>query len=225
MAQGDDFNPGRIGILIEYDNRVVRDGIALLLSQTPGFEVLEYPSQETDDKEKRLGGVDVVLAISESDGRHQIQKIKDKYPDAKVIIMGMLGTEKESLEYIEAGASGYIQPDGSLDHLIETVGKVHQGEASCPPDILARLFERIAALSSQMQIVQINELSSLTQRELQILRLIADGCSNKEIAADLRLELQTVKNHVHNILEKLQVHNRHEAVSYTRKHHLFVGKS
>ena len=106
--------------------------------------------------------------------------------------------------------------------MIETIQMVHRREASCPPDILARLFERVASLQTQLQIVNYNDLSSLTQRELEVLQLVSDGMSNKEISAHLGVELQTVKNHVHRILEKLQVHNRREAVACTRKYGLAI---
>lgn len=169
--------------------------------------------------------VDVVLAISglvAGAATDQIQKIKNTFPGAKVVIVGALGTEKESLEYIEAGASGYVLPGSGLEHLIETIRVVHRGEASCPPDMLARLFERVASLHTQLQIAQNNELNSLTRREIEVLQLVADGMSNKEIAVYLKLELQTVKNHVHSILEKLRVHNRREAVACTRKFKVVV---
>ena len=164
-----------------------------------------------------------VSGLSVNTAADQIQKIKNTSPDAKVVIIGVLGTENESLELIEAGASGYILPDSCLEDLIETIRTVHRGEASCPPNILALLFKRIASLRTQLQTLQYNELGSLTQRELEVLQLVADGMSNKEIASHLMLELQTVKNHVHNILEKLRVNNRREAVACTRKSGVFIG--
>ena len=158
-----------------------------------------------------------MLAVSwlRASAEDEIQKIKDTFPGAKVIIIGVSGTEKESLAYIEAGASGYILPESCPEYLIETIQKVYRGEASCPPNILSYLFERITSLRAQLNVGQENLLNSLTQRELEVLQLVADGMSNKEIAIRLKLELQTVKNHLHNILEKLRVHNRREAVACT----------
>jgi two-component system nitrate/nitrite response regulator NarL len=211
----------KIRVVIQHDVRVVRDGIASLLGQSPGLAVVGLPRPETGSQEKQEGGgADVVLAVSELAAgatADQIQKIKDTFPDAKVVVIGVLGTEKESLEYIEAGASGYVLPESCPEDLVETIQIVHRGEASCPPGMLASLFERIASLHTQLKIAQNIELSTLTHRELKILQLVADGMSNKEIAICLKLELQTVKNHVHNILEKLRVRNRRDAVACTRK--------
>ncbi len=229
MPQEDYHNSERIRVLITHEVRVIRESLASLLLQSPGLTVVELPPQETLHKEQQeCSAVDVVLAVSElaaNTATNQIQKIKNTFPDAKVVIIGVFGTENESLEYIEAGASGYILPESRLEHLIETIQMVHRGEASCPPNILALLFERIASLRTQLQLVQDNELSSLTQRELTVLQLVSDGMSNKEISAHLGIELQTVKNHVHNILEKLQVNNRREAVAYTQKLGLAVGSN
>jgi two-component system nitrate/nitrite response regulator NarL len=228
MAQEDNRGFERIRVLIAHEVRVIKDGLTALLLQSPRLTVVALPPQEIGYKEQQeRSAVDVVLAVSEllaNTAADQIQKIKNTYPGAKVVIIGVSGTENESLEYIEAGASGYILPDSGLEHLIETIQMVHRGGASCPPDILSHLFERIASLRAQLQIVQANELGRLTQRELEVLQLVADGMSNKEIAAYLGLELQTVKNHVHNILEKLMVNNRREAVNCTRKLGIVVEK-
>ena len=158
----------------------------------------------------------IVSGINDTAAEH-IRKIKETFPGARVVIIGASVSRNENLEYIEAGASGYCPPGSRPEHLIETIRKVHRGEVSCPPDILANLFERIVSLRAQLGTAHDNQLNSLTQREIGILRLITDGMSNKEISVRLNLELQTVKNHVHNILEKLRVHNRREAAAYTRK--------
>jgi two-component system nitrate/nitrite response regulator NarL len=226
MVHQDHISSERIRVLIAHEVRVVRDGIASLLSQSPMLTVVDFPPQENGHEEQQDGNaVDVALIVAElanNGAADQIQKIKNTHADAKVVIIGVSGTENESLEYIEAGASGYVLPGSRPEDLIETIQKVHRGEASCPPDILARLFERVASFRSRLQIAQDSELSNLTNRELEILHLVADGMSNKEIATYLKLEIQTVKNHVHNILEKLRVHNRREAAACTRRYGLAV---
>jgi DNA-binding NarL/FixJ family response regulator len=220
-------HPGseKVRVLIVDGVRLVRDGLASLLLQSPDLAVVGFSPQETGYEEQQEGrAVDVVLAVAPwgVTALDEIQKIKDEFPGTKVVIIGVSGTEKEGLEYIEAGASGYILPESRPGYLIETIQQIHRGEASCPPDMLAHLFERIASLRAQIQVVQDSQLNSLTQRELEVLQLVADGMSNKEISAHLKLELQTVKNHVHSILEKLRVHNRREAVTYTHKFGLVV---
>jgi len=223
MAQEVHYNFKKIRVLILHEVRVLQEGLASLLRRTPGFKVTTLIPQEIDYKEEQKDGkVDVVLAVSglfvnANTAADQIQSIKNEFPDAKVLILGVSGTEYEILEFIEAGASGYILPDSSLENMIETIRAVYRGKAMCSPDILPLLFERVASLRTQLQTVQNNHLASLTQRELEVLQLVNDGMSNKEIAARFQLELQTVKNHVHNILEKLRVKNRREAVVCIQK--------
>jgi len=223
MAQEEHYCFEKVRVLILHEVRVLQDGLASLLRRTPGFKVVTIPPQEIGYKEQQEGSkVDVVLAVSglfvnANTAADQIQSIKNEFPDAKVIILGVSGTEYEILEFIEAGASGYILPDSSLENMIETIRAVYRGKAMCSPDILPLLFERVASLRTQLQTVQNNHLASLTQRELEVLQLVNDGMSNKEIAARFQLELQTVKNHVHNILEKLRVKNRREAVVCIQK--------
>lgn len=229
MTQEDQAGSKRIRVLIAHEVRLVRDGLASLLLKSPELAVVELPLEETKLKEKQDGGaVDVVLAVAWSDinaAPGQIRRIKNALPGAKIVVIAVSETENESLEYIEAGASGYVLPGSRPEDLIETIQKVHRGEVSCPPDVLARLFERIVSLRAQIEITKDNQLSSLTQRELEVLHLVADGMSNKEISAHLGVELQTVKNHVHNILEKLRVNNRREAVALSRKLGLAVGSN
>jgi two-component system nitrate/nitrite response regulator NarL len=221
MVQDTSRSSRRIRVLIAHEVRVVRESIASFLRQCPDLTVIALPQPETGYKKpKDTLNIDVVLTIAElSDDAvaEQIQRIKEAFPGTKVVMIGVSGTASEYLGCIEAGTSGYVLPESPMENLVETVQMVHRGEASCPPDILALLFERTASLRSQLQTVQDIELSSLTQRELGVLQLVADGMSNKEIALHLSLELQTVKNHVHNILEKLRVHNRREAVACSRR--------
>jgi DNA-binding NarL/FixJ family response regulator len=225
--QGDKAGSEKVKVLIHHESRVVRKGIASLLLQSPDLTVIESPTQEAAPKREREGcAADVVLLVSELTTNlpaDKIQNIKYAHPDAKIVVIGVSGTENESLEYIKAGALGYILPEGYLENLIETIRTVHRGEVSCPPGILAVLFERIASLQSRLEIIHDNELNSLSNRESEILKLITEEMSNKEIAEYLKLELQTVKNHVHSILEKLKVHNRREAVACTRKLGLVIG--
>jgi DNA-binding NarL/FixJ family response regulator len=208
--------------------RLVRDGLASLLLKSPDLIVMGLQPNTDGYKEPREGyPADIVLAISWScaSAEDEIRKIKDTFPNAKIIIIGVSGTEKESLAYIEAGASGYVLPESRPEYLIETIEKVYRGEASFPPNVLSYLFERITSLQAQLRVAKDNPLNNLTQRELQVLQLVTGGMSNKEIATSLNLELQTVKNHIHSILEKLQVHNRREAAAYTRKYQLAVVSS
>lgn len=136
-------------------------------------------------------------------------------PDAKVVVFGVPEVQREVMALAEAGASGYVALDGSIEDLAAVVDSVSRGETLCSPVIAATLFRRVAALTRERQLEPIAE--KLTVRELDVLGLIEEGLSNKEIATALVIELPTVKNHVHRILEKLHVHRRTEAAARARR--------
>ena len=203
---------GKIRVGVVHEVRVLREGLALLLRQWPDFSVVEIQQLPADDPE-----LDLVLLCSFGGGSgvgEEVRQAKRVSNNARLVVVGVSDSPAEILACIEAGASGYTPLDGSAEHLAETLRMVNAGETVCPPHISALLFQRIADLKSQVQPMADDRLSRLTRRELEILRLVSDGMSNKEIAVHLQLELQTVKNYVHSILEKMRVSNRREAASY-----------
>jgi len=138
-------------------------------------------------------------------------------PDARVLAMGLPNIKEVILQHVEAGIAGYVLRDESVDHLLDSVRAVHRGEAVVAPDIAAALMTRIAQLSNVCQEATWTESGvflELTPRERQVLTLVQQGLSNQEIASSLTIELGTVKNHIHNILRKLNVRSRHDAVAY-----------
>ncbi len=221
MENGRSPNGKPIQVLIAHEVRILREGLTSLLSQQPEVTVVTPAPHGTTRKEHQNSSADVVLldASIRMDAEplaDRIQKLIRTWPSSKVIVLGVADTASGILGCIEAGASGYTLPSYSVKDLIDTIKMVHRGQASCPPDMLAQLFERITSLSKQVQSFQ-TELSNLTQRELEVLELIGDGMSNKEISVRMNLELQTVKNYVHSLLQKLQVRNRREAAAYKPK--------
>jgi DNA-binding NarL/FixJ family response regulator len=137
-------------------------------------------------------------------------------PDVKLVVLAVPEVEGEVIAFAEAGASAYVTPDGSIDDLASVVLSVERGEVLCSPEMAAGLFRRVGVLARESQLDPIEE--KLTTRELEVLRLIEEGLSNKQIATALSIELPTVKNHVHRILEKLHVKRRSEAAARARRH-------
>ena len=146
-----------------------------------------------------------------------IQKIKEEIHGTKIVIIGLSQRDELALEFIEAGATGYVFREGTLAELVRTIEAVRRNQAPCAPNIVASAFARINQLSAQQRQGNRPEQVVLTQREQDILSLVALGLSNKEIARHFSLSLSTVKNHVHNILDKLKVHHRREAVKLTNE--------
>jgi len=170
--------------------------------------------------------IDVVLintSIEQMDTAQLIQNIKEELPDVKVIVVGLSYREDDNLKFIEAGASGYVFKEGSIADLLRTIELVHCGQTPCSPKMAALVFTRIAELSQELGQGEKLQQAELTRREKEILQFIVKGFSNKKIAHHLHIKLYTVKNHVHNILEKLQVHRRQGAIRYAHENGMFKG--
>ena len=167
----------------------------------------------------RENSVDVALVsvdLPDQSPLELIRTILDISPTTKVLALGLSENADDVLKYIEAGAVGYILKDSSLNNLIETLRSTRRGEAHVSAKIAGAMIERLSGLAKLFSTVE-NGISTdvrLTPREQQVLQCIGKGCTNQEIAALLLVEIGTVKNHVHNILEKLNVSNRDEAASY-----------
>lgn len=145
------------------------------------------------------------------------RKIVDQAPSMKVLVLGLSEEDKNNaLRFIEAGASGYILRDSSLREFLEVIHLAQRGEAQVSPKIAGAMMQRLSNLARMFSAVEhtMDKDARLTSRELQVLQFIGEGLTNQEIASRLVLEVGTVKNHVHSILEKLNVSNRDEAASY-----------
>jgi DNA-binding NarL/FixJ family response regulator len=144
-----------------------------------------------------------------------LQTVVRTAPAVKVIMLGVSESEDEVITCAEAGVAGYLPRTGSVADLLDVLRSVSLGETLCSPRVAATLLRRIATLADTAKQWHApsspNDLKRLTMREREILTLIDQRLSNKEIALRLSIDVRTVKNHVHNILQKLQVHRRGEA--------------
>ncbi|MDP8993246.1 MAG: response regulator transcription factor [Actinomycetota bacterium] len=154
-----------------------------------------------------------LLDMSMPNSCDAVHHILDSAPAIKVVALAVAEVEDDLIAYAEAGVSGYVMRDDSLSQLLAALESVNRGEMVCSPRTAATLMRRVTTLAASRQ----NGVAArLTAREREILELIDEGLSNKQIARCLYIELATVKNHVHNILEKLQVHRRSEAAARLR---------
>lgn len=142
--------------------------------------------------------------------------IVDYAPSVRVLVLGLLEDEKDALHYIEAGAAGYILKDSSLKEFTQIIRLAQKGEAQVSTKVAGVMMQRLSSLARMFSMVEarLDGDVRLTSRELEVLQFIGEGLTNQEIAARLVVEVGTVKNHVHSILEKLNVSNRDEAASY-----------
>ena len=200
----------RIAVLGEV--RLNREGLAVLLQQDRRLRVAGS-SSSADGLSDRGRSADVlVVDTAQHDGATSIERIIGS-AETPVVVLGTPEHERDVVALAELGVMGFVERDASLEELIATIIRVATGEASLPPRIATMLLRRV---SSPAPPRSIRGFSSLTGRERQIVQLIAEGLSNKEIATKLYIEVATVKNHVHNILEKLQVSKRSDAVERLR---------
>lgn len=195
--------------------RLYQDGLAYALRRRPWIEVVGTTSSAETAAELSGLHVDVVLVDAlGTDAGAAIRAIRRRVGGVKVVALAVTEREEELIELAEAGADGFVTRDGSLDDLLAALENVGRGEAFCPPQFVGALLRRVALLASEHSASR--PVRRLTPREREIVALIGEGLSNKEIAARLTIEVATVKNHVHNILEKLDVRRRGEAVARVR---------
>jgi two-component system, NarL family, nitrate/nitrite response regulator NarL len=205
-----------ICVLVVDDTRLCREGLARILADEP-WVALVATADSAEAALDRIGGFfpDVVLVSMAMAGRIAVLgAVADAAPHTRVIAIGGSEREDEVVACAEAGVAGYLLREGSLADLWATVQSVARGETLCSPKVAATLLRRVASLAADRQ--SWARRSYLTGRESEILRLIDQGLSNKQIAQRLAIEVRTVKNHVHSILEKLQVHRRGEAAARMR---------
>ena len=160
-------------------------------------------------------GADVVLLdTSVSGGAATVRELLEFAPATRILALGLSDCEDDVIELAEAGVAGYVTREQSLDELVAAIESVAHGEMLCSPHLAATLLRRVAALAGGPGA---ERRDRLTRRELEIVGLIDDGLSNRAIAQRLSIEIPTVKNHVHNILEKLQVPTRAAAAAEFRR--------
>jgi len=213
-----------IQIFIVDDNRLLREGLISMLAEQKDLVVVgaaengQMALKQIIKLHPEVALIDI--GLPDKNGIEVTQTLHKEAPDVKVIILGMIDLTDEIMACIEAGASGYVLKEASFDYLVNTIRSANRGESFCSPRMAASLFSRIAELAIERMPEIPTSSVKLTNRELEIINLIAEGLSNKEIAQRLFIETQTVKNHVHNILDKMQLHNRLEAVQYAHKRNL-----
>lgn len=209
-----------INILLVNEFRLIGNVIVAALEDEPDLHVVGCATTpEEAMKFVEENNVDVALVstrLADQGALKLTSAISNFAPDTKVLALGLTEEKKRILRYVEAGATGYILKDDSLDDLVETVRAAQDGKVFISPKIAAAMMERLSDLAQIFSDVEssVADDADLTSRELEVLDLIGKGKTNQEIAENLVIEIGTVKNHVHNILEKLNVNSRGEAAAY-----------
>jgi two-component system NarL family response regulator len=210
----------KIRILLVEDNRILRDGITALLDKEKDFTVTGLCD----------GGRDVVamasnvkphvvlldLGLESQNSLEIVENLKKEFPGIKIIGMGLAPSQADIMEFVQAGADGFILKDATLEDVANTIRSVSAGRTVLPSSMTTSLFFQIAEHALLKGKRNLRGATRMTQREKEIIALISDGMSNKQIASNLNIATFTVKSHVHNILEKLELQSRLQIARYSR---------
>jgi two-component system, NarL family, nitrate/nitrite response regulator NarL len=198
-------------VLLVSDLRFYREGLQRALSQEPDLEVAgSAASADTALGLVMATGADLVLLdLGVPGGIALVRAIRRGAPGVRVVALGIAETGSAIMPWAEAGIAGYVPRESSLTQLVSTVRSIVDGQSPCAPHVAAALLQRVAMLAGSWPTSR--EPVSLTAREVEIVGLIERGLTNGEIARTLSIALPTVKNHVHNVLTKLDVQHRWDA--------------
>jgi len=214
----DERSTDDIRVMICDDHALFRRGLIMVLEAEDDIEVVAEAEDGEDAVEKAVEHVpDVVLMdvrMPGVDGIEATRRIAEKVPTAKILMLTVSDEEEDLYEAIKAGATGYLLKEVSIEEVAPAARAVVAGQSLISPSMASKLLGEFSNLAKRAEERTSVPTPRLTDRELEVLRLVAQGKSNREIAGDLYISENTVKNHVRNILEKLHLHTRMEAVMY-----------
>jgi len=219
----------QIKLVIIEDNRVLRDGLVAMLKEVADVQVLAAAGSSRAAPEVRQVKPQVVLmnrGLQNQGCLQVIKKITKEAPEAGLVVMDLMPGQTDVMEFVQAGVSGFVLSNATLDDFIMTIRAVAKGEKVLPDPLTNSLFSQIVDnVVKAGKLPPLKKAVKMTRREQEIIALIAQGMSNKEIAQKLNLATYTVKSHVHNILEKLALHSRLQVAAYTHSQKNPVSKS
>jgi DNA-binding NarL/FixJ family response regulator len=211
-----------IRVLVVDDQELFRRGLTMLLNVEPDIEVVGEASSGAEAVGLcHTEAPDVVLMdvrMPKQNGIEACASIKEAAPGARIIMLTVSDDEGDLYDAVKSGASGYLLKDSSIEEVAQAVRVVADGQSLISPSMAVKLIDEFKQMSRPER--DHGPGLRLTERELEVLRLVARGMNNREIARQLFISENTVKNHVRNILEKLQLHSRMEAVMYAVKEKL-----
>jgi DNA-binding NarL/FixJ family response regulator len=209
-------NAPPIAVAIIEDNRLVREGITALLNQFDDLHVVYGHASDAITPLKTVSPQVVLLDIGlrRGDSLRVATRVRCEFPDVKVIVMDLLPVHEDVVEFVNVGVSGFLMKDATVDDLVNTIRLVASGASVLPPAMVNTLFSRIAREAMVRSPATAMESVRMTPREREVINLIAEGLSNKEIAARLHIATHTVKSHVRNVMEKLTLHTRLQIAAF-----------
>ncbi|CAN5654039.1 response regulator transcription factor [soil metagenome] len=210
-----------IRVLLVDDHQLLTDALAGLLGREADIEVVGIALTVRDAESAAVEQIDVVLmdyALPDGTGAEATRAIKARSPSTRVIILTAITDDETVLDAIRAGADGYLTKDRASEEVVNAVRAAHAGEILLPRAVVYEIAERVA-LTRRRKLVE-QPVEQLTPRELEVLTALAEGLSSPEICARLFIAQNTLRTHVQNIMSKLRVHSKLEAVAFALRHEL-----
>jgi len=210
-----------IRVLLVEDHQLLADALAAMLSREPDIEVIGIAGTVAEAKLMSRERLDVVLMdyrLPDGTGAEATRAIKARWPAARVVMVTALTDDETVLESIQAGADGYLTKDRAAEDVVQAVRAAHAGETLLPRSVIVEIARRVAAARERGDERHVFE--PLTPRELEVLRALTEGLSTPEICDQLFIAPNTLRTHVQNIMGKLRVHSKLEAVAFALRHRL-----
>src|SRR4030065_1978851 len=209
----------KIRLLLIEDNRLLRDGIHSILKAYKDIVIIATSGDRKNTllkiKELKPNVILLDLGLRSQNSLHVVEIVRKDFPDAKIIIMDLAPVQADILQYVKAGANGFILKDASLNDFLITIRTVAEGSTVLPPLLVDSLFSQIVDHAVKEGKTKLKRAVRMTAREREVIVLLGDGLTNKEIAQKIRVSTYTVKSHIHNIMEKLTLHTRLEIANYS----------
>jgi DNA-binding NarL/FixJ family response regulator len=208
-------------VLLVDDHRLIPGALAHVLSHEPDMRVVGIAASVAETREVAKDPVDVVLMdyrLPDGTGVDATRIIKARWPNARVVMLTAVDDDEVVLESIQAGADGYLTKDRAVEDVVATVRAAHAGATLLPRSVIVSIARRVAAARDRQ--VDKPPIETLTRRELEVLRALVEGLSTPEICERLFITPNTLRTHVQNIMGKLHVHSKLEAVAFALRHRL-----
>lgn len=209
----------KIRLLIIEDNRLLRDGIFSILKPHKDIVIIAASGDGRNTlvkiKQLKPNVVLLDLGLRSQNSLHVVEIVKKDFPLAKIIVMDLAPVQADILQYVKAGANGFILKDASLNDLLITIRAVADGSTILPPLLIDSLFSQIVEHAVREGKTKVKDAVRMTTREREVVMHLGEGMSNKEIGQKMRVSTYTVKSHIHNIMEKLALHTRLEIANYS----------
>lgn len=207
-----------ITVAIIDDNRLVREALAAMLNEVADVRAVAAAAADPAFLAETKPQVLLLdLGLSDQESLRVAAAVKRETPDAQIIVMDLVPVHEEIMEFVNVGVSGFVLKDATFDELVGTIRSVAAGEKVLPPRLAHSLFSQIAKEAADRGSDEMPDDVRMTPREREVITLIGEGMSNKEIAQRLNIATHTVKSHVRNVMEKLQLHTRLQIAAYSHR--------